>query len=161
MRDFFRRWVLRDLDIKVLALLISIGLWWIVGRDPVVETIVTAPVEFRHAPSNLVMASDTDYEVQVAVTGPERIIRSLKPADVSAILDLANVQPGEHTFDLGTKEVQVPRGVTVTRVVPAQIHIAFNPSARRDVQVRPRVIGSFVAGYGITDVKADPPSITI
>ena len=161
MREFFHRWIVRDLDIKVLALVISIGLWWIVGRDPVVETVVTAPVEFRHAPADLVMTSDSAYEVQVAVTGPERVIRALKPADVSAILDLANVKPGEHTFDLGAREVQVPRGVTVSRVVPTQIHIAFNPNARRDVQVRPRVIGSFVAGYGIIDVTADPSSIVI
>jgi hypothetical protein len=93
MRDFFRRWILRDLDIKVLALLISIGLWWMVGRDPVVETIVTAPVDFRHAPPNLVLTSDSQLEVQVAVTGPERIIRALKPADVSAILDLSVLGP--------------------------------------------------------------------
>jgi len=161
MREFFRRWILHDIDIKLLALAISIGLWWIVGRDPIVETVVTAPVEFRHAPANLVMTSDTDYEVQVAVSGPERIIRALRPADVSAILDLTDVKPGEHTFDLGSREVQVPRGVTVTRVVPAQIHLAFNPSVRREVKVRPRVIGSFVAGYGITDVTAEPSSIVI
>src|SRR5271165_5556647 len=131
MRDFFRRWVLPDLDIKVLALLISIGLWWIVGRDPVVESIVTAPVDFRHAPPNLLMTSDSPFEVQVAVSGPERIIRALKPADVSAVLDLTGVGAGEHTFDLGPRQVQVPRGITVSRVVPTQMHIDFSPSATR------------------------------
>ena len=57
--------------------------------------------------------------------------------------------------------MQVPRGLTVTRVVPSQLHINFNPSATRQVEVRPRVIGSFVAGYGITGVTADPAVITI
>src|SRR6516164_7519408 len=109
MRDFFRRWVLHDLDIKVLALLLSIALWWIVGRDPVVESVITAPVDFRHAPQSLVMTSDSQLEVQVAITGPERVIRSLKPADVSAVLDLSGIGAGEHTFDLGPRQVQVPR----------------------------------------------------
>jgi len=161
MREFFRRYVFRDLDLKLLALLISIGLWWMVGRDPVVESVVTAPVEFRHAPGNLLMTSDSPFEVQVAVTGPERIIRSLKPSDVDAVLDLAGVNPGEHTFDLGPRQVLVPRGVTVTRVVPSQMHIDFNPSATRTIAVRPRVIGSFVAGYGINDIAADPAFITV
>ena len=161
MREFFRRYVLRDLDLKLLALLISVGLWWMVGRDPVVESVVTAPVEFRHAPENLLMTSDSPFEVQVAVTGPERIVRSLKPSDVDAVLDLAGVKPGERTFDLGPRQVLVPRGVTVTRVVPSQMHIEFNPSATRTIEVRPRVIGSFVAGYGINDVTADPAVITI
>ena len=85
----------------------------------------------------------------------------MKPSEIDAVLDLAGVQAGERTFDLGARQVQVPRGLTVTRVVPSQIHIDFNPSATRQVEVRPRVIGSFVAGYGITEVTADPAMITI
>ena len=161
MREFFRKYVLHDLDLKLLALLISVGLWWMVGRDPVVESIVTAPVEFRHAPDNLVMTSESSFEVGVTVSGPERIIRSLKPSDISAVLDLSGAKPGEHTFDLGSRQVVVPRGLTVTRVVPSQMHIDFSPSATRTVEVHPRVIGTFVSGYGITDVTADPATITI
>jgi len=45
--------------------------------------------------------------------------------------------------------------------VPAQIHIDFDPTATRTVEVRPRVIGTFVSGYRITEVSADPATITI
>jgi YbbR domain-containing protein len=161
MRDFLRRYVLADLDLKILALVIAIGLWWLIGRDPVVESIVTAPVQFRHAPESLIMSSESPLEVQVSITGPERIVRSLRPSEVSAILDLSGIHPGERTFDLLPRQVQVPRGLNVTRVVPSQIHIEFSPSATRTVDVRPRVIGTFVSGYGITDVTADPAQITI
>jgi YbbR domain-containing protein len=41
------------------------------------------------------------------------------------------------------------------------MHIDFSPSATRTVEVRPRVIGNFVSGYGITEVTADPPTINI
>lgn len=161
MREFFRRYVLNDLDLKVLALVVAIGLWWIVGRDPIVEAVITAPVQFRHPPDNLVMSSDSAFEVQVSVSGPERAVRALKSSEIDAVLDLAGVQAGERTFDLSSRQVQVPRGLTVTRVVPSQIHIDFNPSATREVEVRPRIIGSFVSGYGITEVTADPGLITI
>jgi YbbR domain-containing protein len=161
MREFFRRYVVNDLRLKILALAIAIGLWWVLGRDPTVESIVTAPIEFRHAPGNLLMTSSSPFEIEVTVTGPERTVRTLKPSDISAVLDLTGVKPGEQTFDLGSRQVQVPRGVTVTRVVPSQIHIDFNPSATRSVEVHPRVIGSFVSGYGIVDVSADPATITI
>src|SRR5215471_8381282 len=161
MREFLRRYVLHDLGLKLLALAIAISLWWMLGRDPTVESIITAPIEFRHAPANLLMTSSSPFEVEVMLAGPERMVRDMKPSDISAVLDLNGVKPGEHTFDLGAKQVQVPRGVTVTRVVPSQIHIDFNPSAIRIVEVRPRVIGSFVSGYGITEVSADPATITI
>jgi len=161
MRSFFRHYVLNDLDLKILALLISVALWWMVGRDPVVERPFTAPVQFRHTPGDLVMSSDTPFEVQVSISGPERAIRALKPTEIDAVLDLAGVRAGERTFDLGPRQVQVPRGLTVIRVVPSQLHIAFSPNATRQVDVRPRVIGTFVAGYGITSVTADPAVITI
>jgi YbbR domain-containing protein len=161
MREFLRRYVFHDLGLKLLALAIAIGLWWILGRDPTVESIVTAPIEFRHAPANLLMTSSSPFEVEVMLTGPERTVRDMKPSDINAVLDLNGVKPGEHTFDLGPRQVQVPRGVTVTRVVPSQIHIDFDPSATRTVEVHPRVIGSFVSGYGITEISADPATITI
>jgi YbbR domain-containing protein len=161
MREFLRRYVLHDLGLKILALLISIGLWWIVGRDPVVESIETAPIEFHHAPDSLLMTSESSFEVRVTVSGPERLVRTLKPSEITAVLDLAGVKPGERTFDLGPRQIHVPRGLTVEQVVPSQIHIDFDPSATRTVEVRPRVIGSFVSGYGITEVAADPATITI
>jgi YbbR domain-containing protein len=161
MREFLRRYVLADLNLKVLALLISIGLWWIVGRDPIVQSIETAPLEFQHPPSSLLMTSESACEVRVTLSGPERLVRSLKPTDVAAVLDLAGVKPGESTFNLGPRQIQVPRGLAVEQVVPAQIHIDFSPSATRSVEVRPRVIGSFVAGYGIMEVASEPASITI
>ena len=58
-RKFFRDYVLNNLGLKVLALVISVGLWWVVSRDPTVESIVTAPIEFLHAPENLVMTADS------------------------------------------------------------------------------------------------------
>lgn len=161
MREIFRRYVLHDLGLKVLALVIAIGLWWLVGRDPIVGGRVSARVEFRHAPENLLMTSDTPFEVDLDVRGPERIVRSLRPSDVSVVLDLTGTKPGEQTFDLDPRQVRVPRGLTVTNVVPSQIRLAFNRNTTRKVDVRPRVIGSFVAGYGITDVIADPATIVI
>ena len=161
MREFLRRYVLHDLGLKLLALAIAFALWWIVGRDPVVESIETAPIEFHHAPTGLLMASESAFEVRVTVSGPEHMVRALQPSEVTAVLDLQGANPGERTFDLGPRQIHVPRGITVEQVVPSQIHISFYASATRTVDVRPRVIGSFVSGYGITDVSADPATITI
>ena len=113
MLEYFRKYVVNNLGLKVLALAISIGLWWVVGRDPTVESIVTAPIEFHHAPENLVMTTDSPFEVHVAVSGPERTIRTMNQSEVNAIIDLAGVKPGERTFDLSPRQIHVPRGVKV------------------------------------------------
>lgn len=158
---FFRKYVWNDLDLKILALLIAFGLWWFVGRDPIVESVEVAPVEFHHAPENLVMTSENAFEVQVTVRGPERSVRSLRPAQLTAVVDLTGVKPGQTTFDIGPRQIHVPRGMTVQQVIPSQIQIDFSPTATRTVAVRPRVIGSFVSGYGIVGVDSQPQTITI
>ena len=161
MRDFFRNHVLHNLWLKIVSVCLAVLLWYAVGHDPIVETVIAAPVEFHNAPENLEMNSDTSTQVRVRVSGPERRIRALTPSEVHAVVDLQGVRPGERTFDLTSKEIHVPRDVQVVQIEPSQFHINFDRSATRTVEVRPRVIGSFISGYHLVDVASDPSSIVV
>jgi diadenylate cyclase len=95
------------------------------------------------------------------VRGPERVIRQLQANEVHAEIDLADVKPGERTFDLTSLQVRHPRDITVVQVVPSQLHLAFDTRMTRDVEIHPRVTGTFANGDQIVKVDADPPRITI
>jgi YbbR domain-containing protein len=161
LSKFFRKYVLKNLALKMVSLAIAMLLWWVVGRDPVIEIPMTVPLEFHHAPDNLEMNSDYPLQAQVTMRGPERLLRQISASEVHAVIDLQGAVPGERTFDLTAKHIHVPRNVEVMQVAPAQFHITFDHSATRSVDVEPRIIGSLLSGYGITDVKADPAQITI
>ena len=47
------------------------------------------------------------------------------------------------------------------QVVPNQFHLTFDTRLTRQVPVRPRVFGTFAAGYQIGRIEADPATITI
>jgi len=161
MRDFFRNRVFNNLWLKLVALGLAFLLWWAVGHNPTVEAVVTAPLEFHHAPANLEMSVDGPTQVRVRVQGPERTIRSLTPADVRATVDLGGADIGEQTFDLTASQIHLPDGLQVVEIDPSQIRITFDRSATRSVEVRPRVIGSLVTGYHIVNVTADPDKIEV
>jgi len=161
MRDFFRNHVFNNLWLKLVALGLAFLLWWAVGHDPTVEAVVTAPLEFHHAPPDLEMSLDGPTQVRVRVQGPERTIRSLTPADVRATVDLGGADIGEQTFDLTASQIHLPDGLQVVEIDPSQIRITFDRSATRSVEVRPRVIGSLVTGYHIVNVTADPDKIEV
>lgn len=161
MKDFFRKYILNNLGLKITSLVIAILLWWGLAHDPTVEIPMTVPVEFHDAPTNLVISSENQFQVQMTLQGPERTLREISPSQVHAVIDLQGAAPGERTFDLTARQIHVPRDVEVIQVVPSQFHISFDRNAIRSVDVRPRVIGSFATGYGITDVSANPPQITI
>jgi YbbR domain-containing protein len=85
----------------------------------------------------------------------------LKLNEVQAEIDLADAHSGERTFDLTSQQVRHPRDLAVVQVVPSQLHLTFDTRFSREVEVHPRVTGSFANGEQIVRVEAEPAHITI
>jgi YbbR domain-containing protein len=159
--NFFRKYVFKNLPFKLVSLAIAIMLWWAVGRDQPIEIPITVPLEFLNAPSNIEFNSDYALETRLTLRGPRRVLQELNPSEVHAVLDLQDASPGERTFDLSRQDIHLPRNLQVVQMVPAQFHISFDRTVARSVPVQPRVTGTLLSGYGITQVSADPATITI
>jgi YbbR domain-containing protein len=160
--DFLRRWVLHNFWLKILSLLIATGLWLAISPDQEpAEVAVRVPIEFRHVPQGLEISSATIPEAQIRVRGPERLIRNLRSTDVHAELELGDALPGERTFDLTAQQIRHQRELNVVQVVPGQVHISFDTRLTREVEIRPRVIGTFASGAQIAKVLVDPERVTI
>ena len=65
MPGFFQRYFLRHLGLKVISLLLAIGLWVVVARDPIAEVEIKVPIEFHNLPENLEIDSASFTEAQV------------------------------------------------------------------------------------------------
>jgi YbbR domain-containing protein len=162
MTEFLRRWVLHNFWLKILSLLLAAGLWLAISPDQEpAEVAVRVPIEFQHVPPHLEISSVTIPEAQIRVRGPERVIRDLRSTDIHADLDLADAKPGDRTFDLTAQQIRHQRELHVVQVVPGQVHLSFDTRLTRDVEIRPRVTGDFVAGEQIAKVLVDPERITI
>jgi diadenylate cyclase len=161
MKRFFRRYVAHNLGLKILALLIAIILWASVTRDPMAEVAINVPIEFHHVPENLEISSEVIPQAQIRVSGPARVVRDLAQTDIHPVIDLAGVTPGEKTFDLTTRQIRLPRGVEFVQVVPTQLRISFDRRMTREVEIKPRVTGTFASGYRILEAKVDPQRIEI
>lgn len=161
MIAFVQRFVFHNFGLKVLSLLLAAGMWFLIAPDEQpAEVAVHAPIVFEHVPSQLEINSETIPEAQIRVRGPERVIRQLEPNEIHAEIELAEVKPGERTFDLTSQQVRHPRGVTIVQVVPSQLHLAFDTRMTREVEIHPRVTGIFANGEEAVAV-ADPLRITI
>lgn len=162
MTGFLRRWVLHNFWLKILSLLMAIGLWMAISpAEEMTEVAVRVPIEFQHVPPHLEINSITIPEAQIRVRGPERLVRDLRPADIHADIELADAKPGERTFALTAQQIRHDRELHVVQVVPGQVHLSFDIRLTRDVQIRPRVTGSFVEGEQISKVLVDPATIEI
>lgn len=161
MRDFLHTYVLHNLGLKIFSLLLAVGLWLAVARDPVAEVAVDVPIEFHRIPENLEINTESVPSAQVRVRGPSRLIHRLQPGDVHVQVDLAEAKPGERTFDLTAQQVSYPRDLSVVQVVPSQFHVVLDTRMTRTVEIRPRVTGRFATGLRIGRVLASPAIVTI
>jgi len=161
MAGWWHRVFLQNLWLKVVSLLLAVGLWLAVARDPITEVEMNVPIEFRNLPDNLEIDSASFTEAQVRVRGPERVIHRLESPDVRAEVDLSNARPGERTFDLTARHVHVPQELEVVQIIPGQFHLSFDTRDTRTVEVRPRVTGNFVSGMHVAQVIADPATIMV
>jgi YbbR domain-containing protein len=159
--DFFRKYVLHNLGLKLLSLAIAVLLWLAVTRDPAAEVFFNVPIEFHNTPEHLEISSETMPQVQVRVRGPVRLVRELAPTEVHAVIDLANARVGEHTYDLTAKQLHVRDGIEVVQTIPSQIRLSFDTRATREIPVQPRVMGTFASGYHLAKVEASPATVTI
>jgi|ERR1700733_6278523 len=162
MTGLLQRYVLHNGGLKLLSLLLAAGLWFLISPDEQpAEVAIRAPIVFQHVPSHLEISSEIIPDAQIRVRGPERVIRQLQANEVHAEIELADAKPGERTFELTSLQVRHPRDVSVVQVVPSQLRLAFDTRLTRDIDVHPRVTGTFVDGEQIVKVDADPPQITI
>ncbi len=150
-----------NFSLKLISLLLAVGLWFVVARDPIAEVETRVPIEFHNLPENMEIDSANFTEAQIRVRGPERIIRRLRPSDVHVEVNLAGVRPGQRTFDLTARQVRLPQDVDVVQIIPGQFQLSFDTLLNRTVTVRPRVTGSFATGLRISQVIADPPNLAI
>jgi YbbR domain-containing protein len=160
-RSFFHRTFVHNIGLKIVSLLLAVGLWLAVARDPVAEVEMRVPIEFQNLPNNMEIDSANSTEVQIRVRGPERVIHQLQAADVHAEINLATVHSGERTFDLTGREIHVPQDLEVVQIIPGQFHLSFDERATRRIEVHPRVTGDFASGVRVAQVIADPPNVMI
>lgn len=162
MMGFVRHIVFHNFTLKLMSLLLATALWFSISRDEQpAEVAVRSPIVFQHVPPNLEISSESIPEAQIRVRGPERIIRQLRVNEVQAEINLSGSQPQERTFDLTSQQVRHPRELTVVQVVPGQVHLTFDSRLTREVEIHPRVTGTFANGEQIVKVDADPARITI
>ena len=161
MSQFFRAHVLHNFGLKIFALFLAVLLWLAVSHDPVAEIAFSVPIEFHHVPENLEISSENIPQAQIRVRGPARVVRELAQSEIHPVIDLQGSIPGERTFDLTAQRIQLPHDAEVVQVVPAQFRVSFDTRTQREIEVHPRVIGTFAAGYRIAQTSADPKTITI
>jgi YbbR domain-containing protein len=158
----WRRVVTYNLPLKFLSLVFAFGLWSFVNfgeRDS--EDTLKVPLELRNIPAQLMITSPRVDFVDVRVIGPRTLLGRIDRNRQSIGLDLGGVRTGPAVFRVGAESLNLPRGVRVMRINPAQVTMELERVSHKSVPVRVRLVGKLGTDLQVADTKVSPEMVQI
>ncbi|HEX8636097.1 MAG TPA: CdaR family protein [Pyrinomonadaceae bacterium] len=168
-----RRWLhdllFADWGLKLLALAITLGLWFAVTgqRVPTTARLRKVPLFFV-LPPDMEISNEPREEVDVTLRGSKRALDSIKAGDVSLSYDASSYRPGERVVQLSPNNIslQLPEGigsegVTVERIEPGSVPLRLERRVERELVVEPRPEGKVPEGYELIGLETLPARVRV
>jgi YbbR domain-containing protein len=155
-----RQLLTQNLGWKLLSLLLAVGLWLAIAREPEVATSLSVPVEFKNMRDDLDISGDLPNRVFLEVRGTSGRLSRDNLSAVAVVLDLADAQPGERTYNIRGRNLNLPSGVVFYRAVPSQLTMHFDQLAIQAASVLPVFVNQ-PASYRIASQDFSPTQVRI
>ncbi|MBX3281469.1 MAG: hypothetical protein KF756_03225 [Acidobacteria bacterium] len=160
-KNILRKVFVEDWHLKLLALGITLALWFAV-------TGLSKPMTARFSNVRLSMRSSdntiTDSEINtidLVLSGDARKINQID--SLSASVDLSGLQPGERTVTLTPANVFVPlpAGVKIDDIWPNRVQVKLERVEEKDVPVKIETTGDLGANLEVYSRTATPSRIMV
>jgi hypothetical protein len=168
-----RRWLhdllFADWGLKLLALAITLGLWFAVTgqRAPTTVRLHKVPLFFV-LPPDMEISNEPREEVDITLRGSKRALDSIKSSDVSLSYDASSYRPGERVVQLSPNNItlQLPESVgagvvAVERIEPGSVPLRLERRVDRELVVEPRLGGKLPEGYELMGLEPLPARVRV
>lgn len=163
-RHLLKRIFLDDWLMKLIALIITLALWFgVTGfRTPTTERLKSVSLQLRIS-NEMEIINSPIQEVDLVVTGDKRKIDQIRREDLIVQLDLTNAQPGDRVVQITPENVNVnfPTGVRLEEVQPSRISVNLEMVEKREITVKAEIGNNLPEGYEIYGVSVVPQKVPI
>lgn len=162
-KHILRKIFLEDWALKLLALVITFGLWFIVtGLSTPTTKRLNVPLVLSIS-SNAQVVNAPLQEVDIELSGDKRKIEQINRSELSAILDLADTPPGNKVVSLSPDNVFVslPPGVKLIQITPSRIAVNLEAVEEKEMEVKAATTGIPAVGFEIYSSAVLPPRIRV
>ena len=154
----------RNFGTKLLALAIACATWYVLTgqrRERISERNYRVPLSIVNVPRGTMVVSPLPDAVDVRVRGAFTPLRSLDPAKLEAVVDLADATPGEKRYPLDSGDINVPADVEIIAISPAEIRLVLDGVAEKTVSITADLAGQPAAGAQLEEVTVEPRTARI
>jgi YbbR domain-containing protein len=156
-----RKFLFENLGLKITAVLLSVLLWLFASSRGLSEIALDVPLEFKDIPPGLELMNHSIKVVGVNIKGQERVIRTVRPSDIRASVDLSKAKKGESIYSINKNNLTLPPGVTATNITPSYVKVSIEESVTKTVEVSPLIVGTPGSGFYIKSIRVFPERVMI
>jgi YbbR domain-containing protein len=168
-RGVMQRWLreifVEDLWLKLLALAITLVLWYAVTGQRTTTTMRLRSVrlDFERSLPNDIEIIDPRTEVEVTLTGNKNVLERLDTNGLVAYVNVSDFRPGERSVQLTPDRVSLglPDGVRVESIEPNTVPLRIEQRIEREIEVEARREGSPPEGYELREIKITPAKVRV
>ncbi|NLL62342.1 MAG: hypothetical protein GX240_06160 [Candidatus Atribacteria bacterium] len=143
-----KRWITNNLDIKILALLMALILWFYISSQ--YNVMVEKYYEIEITPVNLdnsLSIKEIREKVTTGIKGPQNIVENITANKISGTVDLQSVlEPGEYIIGV---DILTPKSTQITKIIPESIPITVEKIVSQVYVVEYNLIGLPKKGYSL------------
>ena len=163
-RRWLRALLFEDWTLKLLALGITLGLWYAVTtqRAPAQMRLRAVQLDFI-LPEGVDVGNEPVDEVDVTLEGSQGKLAELNARNLVALADDTDLRTGDRVLRLTERNVSMdlPEGVRIVNINPRSVKLHLEPLVERDVVVEARFEGDPAGGFRRGAVQVSPPSVRV
>lgn len=167
-RDVATTWLrallFEDWTLKLLALLITLGLWYAVTTTSAPATVRLRGVHLDFIlADNIEVANEPPDEVDVTLEGGQGKLAELNARSLVARADLSSLRPGDRVARLSDKNVKMdlPEGIRIVEITPRTVTLHLETVVEREVSIEARFEGEPPEGFKRLGVEVTPASVRV
>ena len=156
--------LLRNLGVKFFALMLAALLWLFVSaerRERSIERAYDVPLALVGVPQDLLISSSVQESIRVRLRGPVSVLRALPIQTLEATVDLSELRPGDWKVIIRPQALNVPQGIEVVSINPANLTIRLEQKRQKLVPIRPYFVGDPPAGSVVTKIDVEPTNALV
>lgn len=164
VRAWLREVFLEDWGLKLLALAITLGIWYGVTGQRAPATIRLRDIQIQfQLPDNLEISNEPRQEIDLTLTGSRRSLDGISVRDLIAMVDVTDFKAGERVVYLTESQIKIelPDGIRIVNIEPNAIPLTLETRVEREIPVEVRREGTPAEGFEIYGVSTNPPHIRV
>lgn len=137
VRYFLYDTFVRNWRVKLIALAVVSSSWLILASQQEVSLSLSAPIRYVNLPPDLALEAESAELVGLTLSGRRASMRTLKEQDMQVQVDLSKLGVGRHFIRLSARNVDLPVGIRIERVIPQQIQVVLKSASADPAWSRP------------------------